>query len=331
MESLHHLANVKEVLRRFGYKDASFMSHRILKDCIPEGAESYLVRDNPRLISLKRRYSDVYSKVVTHSQWRPEYVTREAPLLLFRSDCAYVWQKRDLNFPIHLACTYFYLKAYPLSDLLATCHEDTLFGVYSISAEGKIITRDLLDSVCELHRLRDVLSLTPSSHFTGLDIGSGYGRLAYRLSQCFPNSRVICSDAIPESSFLCEFYLRFRNVEHNARMVPLDELVDEVKGTEIDIAVAINSLTECSSEAVSWWLDLLTERKVPHLLIAGSGSLDGGRLLRTEEYGDHNHPKDLLEIVHQAGYRQIAMIPKFDEPVLQQYGVSPTYYHLFEL
>ena len=53
-----------------------------------------------------------------------------------------------------------------------------------------------------------------------LDIGAGYGRLAHRLAESVPATEIMCTDAVPASTFLSEFYLRFRGVDNRATAVP---------------------------------------------------------------------------------------------------------------
>ena len=52
-----------------------------------------------------------------------------------------------------------------------------------------------------------------------LDIGAGYGRLAHRMSAAFPQLEdYCCVDAVPESTFLSEYYLRHRGCTPPARV-----------------------------------------------------------------------------------------------------------------
>ena len=331
-ELLHqrNLNEIKDLLPRVGYSAPPPAVVSAGHDSVPPEAAAYLVHDNPRLHHLKGRYSRIDSAAVLHSIWTADYVSFDVPLRHFRADCAYMWQKRDRNLPIHYVCTYLYLREHSTRDILKSCTEDTLFGAYSLRFNDETLTRDRLDSVCEINFIRESLGITPASRFTLLDIGSGYGRLGYRISQCFPNSRVFCVDAIPESSFLCEFYLNFRGAGGVARMVPLDELSGRLKDEKIDIAVAINSWSECSRETISWWIEFLIDRRVPYLMVAGSGDFDGGRALLNVA-GGKKRPTDFLDIILQGGYRRVGLVPKFQEATMQQFGISPTYYHLFAL
>src|ERR1700681_3014867 len=60
---------------------------------LPQGAESYLQINHPRLKELKTRYSMFDSRVTTPLVWKNDHVSTE-DLLYFRGDNAYVWQLR---------------------------------------------------------------------------------------------------------------------------------------------------------------------------------------------------------------------------------------------
>ena len=136
-------------------------------------------------------------------------------------------------------------------------------------------------------------------------------------------------DAVAESTFVCEYYLRFRGVEDRARVVPLDE-IDAALGREpVDVAVNVHSWSECPLGAVEWWLDLLARQAVRHLMIVPNSEDHGGTRLTSME-PDRSH-RDLLPALAARGYRQVACEPKYLDPAVQRHGVSPTRHWLFEL
>jgi len=290
--------------------------------------DNVLTRDNLRLQMLRDMYDNCESPVLAHSQWRREFAER-LPLGCFRGESSYMWQIADGNVPIHYVATYYYLKNAFSDDLLTACVEDHAFGVQGIDIGSDFVTRDRLDSVCEIGFLRGVFGLRKSSELTVLDIGSGYGRLAWRLSQCYPKANIICADAIAESSFLCEFYLDYRQASRRVRMVPLPHLRSELSKSSVDLAVAVNSLTECTATAVEWWLDLLCESNVPYLFIVPHAAFKEGMHISTCEVKGSER-KDIIPLLESRGFRRRIFCPKYAEPAMQKYGVSPTYYHLFE-
>jgi ubiquinone/menaquinone biosynthesis C-methylase UbiE len=290
---------------------------------------SYLSEINPRLSELRGMYAALSKShdALRHTRWTDEYVSREVVLSRFRDDGAFMWQRKDHNLPVHYLCTYYFARAqYPL--LMTKCTEDDLFGVFSMRVDGQYVTRDRLDSVMELSFLTRQLKLNESQQFTMLDIGSGYGRLAYRIAQCFPHANILCTDAIPDSLFLCEFYLRFRGVADAVTILPLGEVETKLRTSRVDVAVAINSLSECSGSAIRWWLSLLSSNNVPYLFVVPHRGFSEGREIMSVEDGAAR--VDLAQCAEEYGYVRIALEPKYCDPHLQRHGISPTHYHLFQ-
>jgi SAM-dependent methyltransferase len=324
-----HLRDIRGILQRVGYYKAwdTIMPSRAPN--VERQPDTRALRDdNPRLQELRARYKQLPWDVLDHVQWSPEYVLLDVPLQQFRRDCAFLWQERDLNLPIHYVCTYLYCQQPRFADLLSLCTEDGEFGASVVTVEGECITRDRLDSVLQLDFLRSVLKLSSSSELTVLDIGSGYGRLAYRMAQCFPQFKVLCVDAIPESTFLCDFYLNFRGVTNNTQVIPLYDLYSALSHRRIDIALAINSLSECSTRAVSWWINVLKMFEVPYLMVVPTPGSDNGRSLLNPDKSK-SVGNDFGEMLVESGYKQVCSSPKYEDPSLEKYGVSPTHFHLF--
>jgi putative sugar O-methyltransferase len=125
--------------------------------------------------------------------------------------------------------------------------EDGLFGAYTFDFNGeKLVSRDLLDSILEINFLDRHLGLARREGFNLLDVGAGYGRLAHRLATAFPGTmRIYCTDAVSESTFLCEYYLRFRGLADRTEVVPLDEIEARLRTVRIDVATNIHSFSEC--------------------------------------------------------------------------------------
>jgi SAM-dependent methyltransferase len=135
--------------------------------------------------------------------------------------------------------TTYYVKTIDTLSLLNILHEDALFGAHVFDFNGKfIVSRDLLDSIVEIYFLERTLGISKTS-YNFLDIGAGYGRFAYRIVSSFPQGRVLCVDSVAESTFLCEYYLRFRGVEKRAETVPLDEIKCMLASNHVDVATYI--------------------------------------------------------------------------------------------
>ncbi|WP_197520526.1 putative sugar O-methyltransferase [Mycobacterium sp. E2479] len=287
-----------------------------------------LCATNPELEALRQRYGGVQDVIRRSPVWRAGYVSAD-DLLYFRGDNAYVFQFRDKNTPEKYVLTYFYLKTIDTLGLLDTFTEDGDYGVFTFptgdvdqSGNQRLVSRDLLDSVSELLFLERVLQISKRPNLKVLDIGAGYGRLAYRAVTALSNiDTYFCIDAIPESTFLSEYYLRQKGAAR-ARVVPFDDQRDLTPGT-IDLAVNIHSFSECSTEAVDYWVSRCAELKVEYLFIVPNMSIEGEKAVRMVD------GTDFSPLLEQHGYRLCHVEPKYGNPEVQRFGVSPKWYYLF--
>jgi len=135
----------------------------------------------------------------------------------------------------------------------------------------------------------------------------------------------LCTDAVAESTFLSEYHVQFRQVDDKVHVVPLDTIEERLQGTQIDLAVNIHSFSECTLEAIEWWLSLLRDNRVKNLFIVPNPSDHGGERLAM------NSGEDFSELLEKYGYALQVKAPKYEDPLVQKYGVSPTFYYLFEL
>ena len=211
--------------------------------------------------------------------------------------------------------------------LLDTLEEDGVFGAHTFSVDGRLVSRDLLDSVAEIYFLQRHLNLSRRSNFRILDVGAGYGRLAHRVVRSFCGlGHYFCTDAVPASTFLCEFYTRFRQVQGKVSVVPLHRLNEDLPPEEIDIAVNIHSFPECTIPAIEWWISFLCSRRVKYLMIVPNRAHEGEGRFRLVT----NRDEDFLPILQAKGYRLIASDPKYRDSIVQKYGVFPGRHYLFE-
>lgn len=292
---------------------------------LDENSRGYLHPDNPRLQELQSQYSGFSSAATIPTVWTTDIINA-SELQYFRGENAYVWQSRAGNSGINYALSYYYLRAHNALDLLDKLSEDYAFGVLAYDIDNRIISRDLLDSILEISFLERSIGLSKIPEFKVLDIGAGYGRLAHRMATAMPNlGAYYCTDAVPYSTFLSEFYLRYRNIENKAHVVPLLEL-DNLRNKSIDIAVNIHSFSECSLSAIEWWCKYIASLGIRYFMIAPNPGKHGGNRLSTTP-GDH----DFNSIINAAGYRLMKIEPKFLDPSVQMGGIFPTKYHLFQL
>ncbi len=282
---------------------------------------------DPELQALRQRYAELQDIVGTSTVWLPGFITPE-DLLYFRGDNCYVWQNQDNNTPEKYVLTYLFLKTIDTLGLLDVFTEDGDYGAFTFptgdtdeNGNKRVVSRDLLDSANELLFLERTMQISRRSELKVLDIGAGYGRLAYRAVTALPNiDTYFCIDAVPESTFISSYYLS-RKGAVRARVVPLDDQEDLVPGT-IDLAVNIHSFSECAIEAVEYWISRCAELKVEYLFIVPNISA-GEKAVRLVNGTDYS------PLLAQYGYHLSHVEPKYGNPEVQKYGVSPKWYYLF--
>jgi len=295
-------------------------------DDSPADAAVYLQRDNPRLLELGRLYAGLDETLKTPLVWTDEYAA-QTDLQHFRGHSAWVYQKGNLNLGerAHLLAAYFVL-AHDELKLFEGLSEDGLFGAITYTAAGHKVSRDLLDSILEIGFLDRHLQIASRSGLKVLDIGAGYGRLADRMLSAFPLlSRYFCADAIPESSFVCEYYLQFRGHQGRFKVIPATEIDELLAAENVELAINIHSFSECTLNAVKWWLDKLVAHRVKHFMIVPNACNHDGRMLW------NNAGEDMQPLIEQCGYRLVAREPKYSDPGIQKFGLNPTWFWLFGL
>jgi hypothetical protein len=288
---------------------------------LPPGAAEVLRVDNPLLVEYASRYRG--HPAATWSQWSNDYISSSIDMAQFRGNSGFVWQQWGDDAFRYVLTTYF-TRLHDRLGLFERLDEDGLFGAETYDIDGFRISRDLLDSITELNFLDEQLDISRRD-FTILDIGAGYGRLAYRATTAFANIEYLCTDAIPLSTFLSRYYLDFRGAAR-ACVVPLDEIAGKLTGRHVDVAVNIHSFSEAPISSIRWWLDLIAENDVEHLMIVPNTDT---RLLSKEL----DRPKvDLKPLIEAKGFRLAHMRPKYQSEFVQQHGLHgrfPMYYFLF--
>ena len=268
---------------------------------LPAGAADYLSDGNPRLRELRDRYASLDLPAVQHHLWSAGRVAENVDLRYFRGDNLYVWHRPEHPRAMALKLVLYmrYLQDRGGNELFERLSEDGAFGCWTteVTGYGKI-SRDLLDSVNEilfLDRQLGVLGKAPRV----LDIGAGYGRLAHRLAAAQPDlSDYCCVDAVPESTFLAEYYLGFRGCSPPARAVPLPE-VAELEPRTFDLAINVHSFSECTLDAIRWWAGQLQRLQVPYLFVVPNEA-DG--ILSREPDGSYH---SALPVLEAAGYAPV--------------------------
>jgi hypothetical protein len=281
---------------------------------LPPGAAQELVEDNPRLRELQSAYDALDVAAAVPTQWRDSFLKRNLSLAWFRGDNAYVWQLR-LYRSSAKARMYLALLDVQSRDrlgLLKRLREDGAFGAWTFTyGDRPPVSRDLLDSVNEINYLDEQVGIGTIEGLRVLDIGAGYGRLAHRMSEGLSNLAAYdCIDGVAVSTFLCEYYVGYREMSSAVRVVPLHE-VDRL-ADHYHVAVNVHSFSECSLAAIRWWLDRLAERTVDWLLIVPNTQ---GELVSTELDGSH---LDFMPDVQAAGYQLVDHRPVHQSQELRE-------------
>ena len=292
---------------------------------LPAGAEESLRFDHPRLAELRSAYDALTWPAAVPTQWNDTFLKKNLSLAWFRGDNAYVWQLRLLrgSADVTTYLTLLDVESRDRLDLLSTLEEDGLFGAWTFSfGDRPPVSRDLLDSVNEINYLDDRIGLSSMSAPTVLDIGAGYGRLAHRMSSALPRlARYDCTDGVAVSTFLCEYYLGFREVPETVRVVPLPDVA--TLADAYTVAVNVHSFSECSLEAIRWWMDRIGERDIEWLLIVPNTP---GQLLSTESDGTR---LDFQPDVERAGYELSDHRRVYQDPELRDLIPLDDEFYLF--
>lgn len=257
--------------------------------------------DDPELIDLRQRYES-FDQAFHHSwRWGKQSVAQRVDLRRFRGDTLYVWHYRER--PRHTRLKFYAYLRYVLdidsARLLDRLEEDGAFGCWTFPFSGlPTVSRDLLDSVNEILFLERQFHVLSRPGLRVLDIGAGYGRLAHRLSAAAPAlGDYCCVDAVPESTYLSRHYLAYRRCSPPARVVALDRVTADLAPGSFDLAVNIHSFSECTYEAIAWWVEQLRRLRVPSVLIVPN---DQDHLLSLE--ADRSR-KPFADLLQAAGYR----------------------------
>jgi hypothetical protein len=282
---------------------------------LPAGAERELRASNPRLRELREAYAALDLPVTVASRWNESAVESFLDLRFFRGETLITWHYREL--PKVTSLKYFVLLRYVQErdalGLLEKLGEDGAFGCWTFEYDGHgRVSRDLIESVNEISFLERELHLSQRERFSVLDIGAGYGRLAHRMTAGFDQlDDYCCVDAVPESTFLSEYYLRFRGSSPRARVVSLDRLEEDLEPGAFNLAVNIHSFSECTYATVEWWTELIRKLRVPHLVVIPN---EPNELLTLETDGSR---RDFRPLIERAGYRLA-----HSEPVVSDTAVA---------
>jgi hypothetical protein len=287
---------------------------------LPEGAAEVLRLENPRLRELHDRYRD--HPAAKHSQWSDLRLGDSIELPYFRGDNQFIYQARGTESAAY-ALSAFYARDHDTLSLFDLLDEDGAFGALTHIIDGRVVSRDLLDSVLEINFLAETLGVDQLIKARVLDIGAGYGRMAHRMTAWSSDIEYLATDAVPLSTFLSEYYLGYRGVSR-AKVIPLDEVEGALPSAGVDLALNIHSFGEVPKAAITWWLEILSRTEVPRLFIVHTDDA-----LFSTETNMSRMPYD--DVLARLGYERVDLRPKYaHSETVQRLGAFPTYYHYFE-
>ena len=133
------------------------------------------------------------------------------------------------------------------------------------------------------------------------------------------------TDVVAESSFVCEYYMKFLGLEGRCALALGTEIDRILQSAQIELAINTHSFSECPLSAVEWWPGKLAIHGVKYLMIDPNAGNHGGKLLRNN-VGQH-----MLPVIERGGYRLSARESKYADPEVQKFALNPTCYWLFEL
>ena len=183
------------------------------------------------------------------------------------------WQRPGLNSnELAYVLAYLSLKSSSARALLDQLDEDGLFGAKTIEIDGRLVSRDLLDSVREIDFLKTHAGLDAST-LSVLDIGAGDGYYVQRLSERVGPTGLVFGEDI-ELRYLELLRARVERAGWpNVRVIEGTEDDPALPPASIDVAIMIHMYHEITSPFA------LLHRLTPALR-------EGGRLAVHTDVGD---------------------------------------------
>lgn len=298
---------------------------------LPEGADTILQPDNLDLLELDRRYRTFPSPVCRHSVWGSVLSSSADDLQYFRGESAYMWLYRSMGDVRRRYYLYAqYVRSLDHNGLMGSrLDEDGAFGCFTYQYERlPRVSRDLLDSINELYFLERQCGVLTRKGLRVLDVGAGYGRLAHRMLAANDGvERYSCIDAIPRSTFLCDYYLRHRGYagreDSRAAIIPLDQMETAIAPGSIDLAINVHSFSEMCYDAIEAWVQWLVRLQVPRLFLVPNTP----ELVSTEE--DLSR-REFGPVLDRAGFRRVAHEPTLGDPDVRELVGVRDWFWLFE-
>jgi putative sugar O-methyltransferase len=120
--------------------------------------------------------------------------------------------------------------------------------------EARLISQDLANSAIEAAAIERLLPSRPPGSI--LEIGAGYGRLAYVLMSLYPDCSYTIVDIEPARS-IAEWYLGHLFPKRQMTFLAPSS-IDSLPGSSFDLAVSISSLQEMSRQQIGEYMTFLS-------------------------------------------------------------------------
>jgi 16S rRNA G1207 methylase RsmC len=138
----------------------------------------------------------------------------------FRAELIYLAQLSGTTKPEHYQNTVDYIR--DVQEFKALLGDDDSYGNLQVMTSAGLVSRDLIDSIMEIRFLEQ--NNVINGEMGILDIGAGYGRFAHRITTLYDNITVVCVDAVPISTAICNAYTAEQQKEDRVIVLPLHNL-----------------------------------------------------------------------------------------------------------
>lgn len=247
------------------------------------------------------------------SKRRPDKL-KDIDFTSFRSDNAFVWQTRGTPLSSFVASA-LWAQFQDRQSLLERVNEEGDFGAECINLNGRLWSRDVIDSVLEINFLMETI---PDFHHLNVivDIGAGYGRLLRRLAETTEGPMLFGADGLALSTSICRGYLDHLGLQGRVSTLSLSE-VDQFN-KRISLATNVHSFSEMSIEAVSWWLSWLKQQETRYLFVVPNRP--GPSL---------NDGTNFEPLLRSHGFSLVRHRRKYVDPLVDEVGLYPGDYYLY--
>jgi putative sugar O-methyltransferase len=210
-----------------------------------------------------------------HSHLRKHDILTSIVKTLFSSKIKHETKKRSLAYTYLTILLWEYISCLLPKELL-NMEEPLLGSPLLIKWRKRYVTQDLGNSLLEYHTISK--GMVGSKMRTILELGAGYGRLAYVFIKQIPNVQYIIAD-IPPALFIAQSYLskvfEQKKIFHFRPFTSFAEIQKEYSEAEIcfflphqlnylpsqsvDLCINISSLHEMTAEKIRYYFNLFSK------------------------------------------------------------------------